>query len=101
MALRLRASPPAERGLLARAASGALRRATTQPWPARRLATAAAPASGAAGRRLTVVLDMDECLIHSTGFSDEVAVGIGRILALYYHSSTLYQIHEHIRCLYF
>jgi hypothetical protein len=28
-------------------------------------------------------------------------VRLGRIVALYYHSSTLYQIHEHIRHLYF
>ena len=28
------------------------------------------------------------------------AVGLGRIVALYYHSLTSYQIHEHIRCLY-
>ena len=28
-------------------------------------------------------------------------VGLGRIVALYYRASALYQIHEHIRCLFF
>ena len=28
-------------------------------------------------------------------------VGLGRIVALYYRSSTSYQIHQHIRCLCF
>jgi hypothetical protein len=31
----------------------------------------------------------------------QVLVGLGRIVTLYYCSSTLYQIHEHIRCLCF
>jgi hypothetical protein len=30
-----------------------------------------------------------------------VALGLGRIVALYHRSSTLYQIREDIRCLYF
>jgi hypothetical protein len=28
----------------------------------------------------------------------EALLGLGRIVALYYSASTLYQIHEHIRC---
>jgi hypothetical protein len=32
---------------------------------------------------------------------DGVAIGLGRIVALYYRSSTSYQIRQHIRCLYF
>jgi hypothetical protein len=31
----------------------------------------------------------------------EPRLGPGRIVALHHHSSTLYQIREHIRCLYF
>ena len=40
-------------------------------------------------------------------FADTVAalqaasIGLGRIVALCYSSSTLYQIHKHIRCLYY
>ena len=30
-----------------------------------------------------------------------VFIGLGRIVALYYLSSTLYHIHDHIRCIYF
>ena len=33
--------------------------------------------------------------------SGEDEVGLGRIVALYCRSCTLYHIHEHIRCLYF
>ena len=29
------------------------------------------------------------------------SIGLGRIVALYYRSSTSYQIHQHIRCLCF
>ena len=29
-----------------------------------------------------------------------VEIGLGRIVALYYRSSTLYHIHQHIRCLF-
>jgi hypothetical protein len=29
----------------------------------------------------------------------EVDLGLGRIVALYYRSSALYRIHEHIRCI--
>jgi hypothetical protein len=32
------------------------------------------------------------------GFSNAVQIGLGSIVALYYRSSTLYPIHEHIRC---
>jgi hypothetical protein len=31
----------------------------------------------------------------------EVDLGLGHIVALYYRSSALYRIHEHIRCIYF
>jgi tRNA uridine 5-carboxymethylaminomethyl modification enzyme len=37
----------------------------------------------------------------STGLPADVQVGLGRIVALSYRSSTLYQIHLHIRCIYF
>jgi hypothetical protein len=30
-----------------------------------------------------------------------IALGFGRIFALYYHSSTSYHIHEEVQCLYF
>jgi hypothetical protein len=35
------------------------------------------------------------------GSTGAPAVGLGRIVALYCRSSTLYQNHSHIRCLYF
>jgi hypothetical protein len=50
------------------------------------------------------VKEMPEVLkpaLSRMGAAIKAGIGLGRIVALCYSSSTLYQIHKHIRCLYY
>ena len=51
-------------------------------------------------QRVVLELRLSLTSLHA-GFEGEVGIGLGRIVALHYRSSTLYQIRKHIRCLYF
>ena len=50
---------------------------------------------------VTVALVDEEGAGRGANVSAEVRLGLGRIVALYYRASNSYQIHEHVRCLYF
>ena len=75
-----------------------LRRAAHAPPP-----VAAEPAGPGGVVSLSVVSGASAAVDAATGSLLAIAdqVGLGRIVALYYRSSTLHQINEHIRCLCF